>query len=419
MTSFFALTAGRPNATRRISTVFATIQLLILPAGAWATDSVDDGFSFHAEQFSKTSSSVRAVLPLKDGMLDTTGVASLDSMAGSFIRLESALNLDFADRSKRVRVGDTVSNPGTMGSAVRFAGLQVGTPFETRSDLLMANRLALAGTAIVPTSLDAMLATKPAAAGRFSNRRLSLQRTPQPTQRSGMAFVTRDGLGQSNTLTRTLLPTYAASVSGCDNFSIGVGRARVDYALASNSYGRVFANSTVLCALDSGFAVEAHGEYLQGENGVAGLSVFKPIGPIGTASMSIATSENGNGSGWLLRAGLQHANDRFDFNLRAHIQSPEYREIGATIVGDSVEQRFVASAGGQLTDRNLLSLAFVNQTTYGLQQTNALAVSNNIDLGARGSLAIAAHRAIDSNAASRAAKTEDNVTMTYTKKLKK
>jgi hypothetical protein len=175
--------------------------------------------------------------------------------------------------------------------------------------------------------------------------------------------------------------------------------------------------TATVCGLESGFALEAHGEYLQGENGLAGLSLYRPLGSFGTASVSVAKSENDNGSGWLMGVGLQHANDRFDLNVRAHVQSPEYREVGAAILGDSVEQRFVASAGAHLSKRSTVSLAYIDQSTYGLQQSKTLAVSNKIDFGSKGSISIAADRAIDISRTKEAGDT--SMTVSYSRKMKK
>jgi hypothetical protein len=115
--------------------------------------------------------------------------------------------------------------------------------------------------------------------------------------------------------------------------------------------------------------------------------------------------------------GLQHTNSFFDLNLRAHVQSPEYREVGAPVKGDSVEQRLVASAGAQLSERSSISLAYIDQSTYGLQQTKTLAVSNKIDLGSKGAISIAADRAV---AGSSLGESDDtSMTLSYTRKLKK
>jgi hypothetical protein len=171
----------------------------------------------------------------------------------------------------------------------------------------------------------------------------------------------------------------------------------VDYALASNRYGPLFANTTVTCGLDSGSAVEAHGAYLAGENGLAGLAIFQPLTALATASLAVATSDNAGGSGWLLRLGLEHSNDRFDVNVRARKQSVKFREMGDAIVGDSIEQGVVASAGARLTKRSTLSLAYINQVSYGSQKTNAMAISQSLDLGAKGAISIAANQAVDAD----------------------
>ena len=88
-------------------------------------------------------------------------------------------------------------------------------------------------------------------------------------------------------------PTIASTrlvAEGCSDFSVGVGKVRRDYALMSNEYGPLFANTTVACAVPLGFTIEGHGEYLDDDVAALGVGLARQLGPLGTASAAFASS---------------------------------------------------------------------------------------------------------------------------------
>jgi outer membrane usher protein len=367
--------------------------------GLRALGAYDDDPQFSTKQIAPLASSFNASVPAAGGKLESHGIASYDAATQDLLRLESTWTREVEDSAQVLRVGDAVSNPGTWGSAVRFAGVQFGTRFKQRSDLLQADRLPLSGVAILPSTLDVILAAN-GASNASTQHRLALEKAPTITPTNGLSIAARDVLGRSTTLTGPLLAKQEAAAVGCQNFSVAIGRARQDYALASDSYGPLFANSTMQCGTDSGWGIEAHGEYLQGSATIAGLNVVRPIKGLGNASVAFVTSDNDKGNGWLVRAGLQHSNSIFDISLRALLQSPTFRELGDTMSLEAVEQRVLASVGAKTSDNSTLALAYANQTTYSLERTDVMAVSQTFNFKRKGTIAIAANRAVNDDAKS-------------------
>src|SRR5688500_7434466 len=144
-------------------------------------------------------------------------------------------------------------------------------------------------------------------------------------------------------------PTIASTrlvTAGCSDFSVGLGKVRRDYALLSNEYGPLFANTTVACAVPLGFTVEGHGEYLDDDVAAMGVGLARQVGPVGTASVAFASSRGVAGdSGWLARFGFEHSNPLFNVALRSQMQSREFRDIGAIRLADPIAQRDLASVG--------------------------------------------------------------------------
>jgi outer membrane usher protein len=374
-------------------------RFLILVSGALlglqAFGAYDEELQFSTQQIAPLASSFNAAMPAAGGKLESHGIASYSATTQDLLRLESTWTRELED-TRVLRIGDAVSNPGAWGSAVRFAGVQFGTRFNQRSDLLQADRLPLSGVAILPSTLDAVLAAN----GASAQRSIALAKAPAITSNNGLSIAARDAMGHTTTFTGPLLAKQEAAAVGCQNFSVAIGRARQDYALVSDNYGPLFANSTMQCGTDSGWGIEAHGEYLQGSATIAGLNVVRPIKGLGNASVAFVTSDNDKGNGWLVRAGLQHSNSIFDISLRALLQSPAFRELGDTMTLDPVEQRVVASVGAKISDNSTLAFAYANQTTFSLERTDIMAVSQTFNFNRKGTIAVAANRAVNDDAKS-------------------
>jgi outer membrane usher protein FimD/PapC len=364
----------------------------------------EEEFQLSTQQIASLAAAFDASISTAGGRFVMSGIAGDMDVADDLLRLESNWTFEQEGAPHRWRVGDTVSHPGTWGSAVRFAGVQFGTRFNLRSDLLYSKRLPLAGVAILPSTLDAVLASHGAWHDSTSHRSVPRMSSPTIAAANGLSFAARDAVGRGASFTGPLLAKHETAEPGCKHFSIGVGRARQDYALVSDSYGPLFANTTVQCGVGSGFTVEAHGDYLEDHASVAGLNVQRPIPLLGSASVAVAASENELGSGWLVDAGLQHSNGILEVNLRARLQSPEFRELGDVSAVDAVEQRMLATVGAKLGDRGVLALAYANQTTFALRRTNIFGMTQTIDLGRRGTLSVVANRSINDDEADGAVK---------------
>lgn len=355
----------------------------------------DEEPRLNAQHIASLAAAFDATIPTSSGRFATSGIAGDMDAADDFLRLESSWTVEREDAPHRLRVGDTVSNPGAWGSAVRFAGVQFGTRFDLRADLLHTSRLPLAGIAIVPSALDAVLAANGALDESLLQRFGPFSGRPSVASANSLMFAAQDAVGRQTTFTKPLLAKHQSAQPGCEQFSIGVGRAREDYALVSDRYGPLFANSTVVCGTESGFTIEAHGEYLEDHAGIAGLNVLRAIPLLGSASVAVAASENAMGSGWLVLAGLEHSTQFLQMNVRARLQSPKFRELGSATAPDAVEQRWLATLGAKLGDSGSLAVAYASQKTFALRRTDIVTMTQSIELGRKGTISVVANRTVN------------------------
>jgi outer membrane usher protein FimD/PapC len=297
---------------------------------------------------------------------------SLNSTTEPVTRLQSAYTQQIGAGGEHVRVGDTVSTSGMWGSTVRYGGMQFGTHTGARADVLDNPRLAAAGLAVLPTVEDSMF--------------MSLEGRTTTLSDQDVAAISA--------------PTIAATrlaKDGCSDFAVGLGKVRRDYALLSNEYGPLFANTTVACAVPLGFTVEGHGEYLDDDLTALGVGLARQVGPIGTASVAFASSRTVAGaSGWLARFGFEHSSSLLNLALRSQVQSREFREIGNEVLTDPIMQRDLASIGVNVTDGANLALAYASQTTWERVRVDVIALKQSVRVG-RGALSMSAGHSFEEN----------------------
>jgi outer membrane usher protein len=340
-------------------------------------------------------SSINARVLTDAASVNHTFVASLDPHEEPLTRLESNYTQSLGASSEQLRVGDTVSSVGMWGTSVRYGGMQFGTRTDVRADVIDSSELASSGLAVLPTVADALFASAGDPGTSLARQNLSVDRSLGRGS-AAWSLTAEDAKGRAQSIDAPMIASTSLAQPGCSDFSVGVGKVRRDYALISNEYGPLFANTTVTCGAPLGFTVEGHGEYLDNEVAALGVGVARQVGPIGTASVAFASSHAEAGSGWLARVGFDHTNSLFNVMLRSRLQSRDFREVGTTLLTDPVMQRDLASIGVNVTQGSSLSLAYAAQTTWTRERTNLVAIRQSVSVG-RGSLSMSAGHSLADN----------------------
>lgn len=335
-----------------------------------------------------THPSINASVLTDASVLDYSFAASIDPNVETLTRLESSYTVTLAEDEERLRIGDTVSAAGSWGSTVRYGGVQFGTRLTPNDDVLQSQRLATSGIAVMPTAADALLAAISDTETLLSRQSLSIS-TPKINDQNAVNIVANDSFGRSESMSAPLVAGARLVDSGCSDFSVGLGKVRRDFAVSSNDYGPLFANTTVACAAPLGFTIEGHGEYLAEEVAALGLGVARRIGPIGTASFAFASSDTEIGSGWLARVGFEHQGSLLNLAVRSRVQSREFREVGSVWVDDPIMRRNLASVGVNISDQASVALAYAAQTTWERERADIFSLNQKMTVG-RGSIMMSA-----------------------------
>ena len=376
----------------------AVVAAIALNACAVAPQSEVETVQVDAKKISVQHSSFSAHVASESSSVDQTFAASLDPKipAPTLTRLESSYTKTVGRNEEQLRVGDAVSTVGMWGSSVRFGGMQFGRQENSRSDVVRSSEMATTGVAVLPTVADALFASISPATQNLSAQNLSIKRNASAVGGNGLGLTAKDALGRTQSIEAPMISSVRLVDSGCEDFSVGFGKVRRDYAITSNDYGPTFANTTVTCGAPLGFTVEGHGEYLADEVTAFGVGLARKLGALGTASFAVASSQAEAGSGWLARVGFDHRNQWFNLALRSRMQSREFREIRTVELIDPIMQRDLASVGVNVAEGANLSLSYATQTTWARERANLIAIRQSMSVGV-GSLSVSAgHSLADS-----------------------
>jgi outer membrane usher protein len=377
--------------------LFTSLAGLITGCGSVAER--PDEVAVNASTLTAKYSTIEARVERDQSEVESTFTASLDPSIETLTRLESSYTQTLGGASQHLRLGDTVSSSGMWGNSVRYGGVQFGTSAQSQSsaqsNALSNSTLAASGLAVLPTAVDALFASINTEESLLARQNLSVGSVGIKGDNT-LGFTARDSLGRSQTITAPMIENARLVQSGCSDFAVGLGKVRRDFAVTSNDYGPVFANTTVACAAPLGFTIEGHGEYLADEVAALGVGIARQLSWLGTASVAVASSQAEIGAGWLARIGFEHQNSLFNVMLRSRIQSREFRDVGSAWSIDPVMQRNLASVGLNTGPTSNLALAYASQTTWAQERSNLISLSQSLALG-RGSVSMSAgHSLVDS-----------------------
>ncbi len=337
------------------------------------------------------------------GVLINTAAESTIDGVSTFVRLESTLSHDFPDSIETLRVGDAISVPGTWAEAVRFGGLQWGTNYAIRPDLVTTPLLAATGTAVVPSTVEVFVNGKAVGSSEVPSGPFVVNQVPALNGSGDVNIVVRNALGQEQIIS---VPFYSAPVMlqpGLSLYDIDLGPVRENYGIDSADYGPLVASGTWRHGFTSLFTGEIHAEALRNGPWAAGIDMAQAIDHWAVVSLDLAAGGQsatsglmGSGpepasSGTYAALGIQRVNQRFSLILEAQHATAGFREVGDVSGVPTPLERNLAQFGWNLGSPGSLQLAFVAQRNPDDTRQQSLGLTYQVNIG-RGSFSATASR---------------------------
>ena len=246
-----------------------------------------------------------------------------------WLRLDTSYVVDDLDRVTTLELGDSISRPPPLlGRPVRFAGLQWGTNFRIRADLITVPVATLSGQAALPSTVDlyvnnVLQSRNPLPPGPFS-----ISTGPMVTGDGEVLLKVTDISGQEQLISQRFYATPSLLAAGLSDYSFELGALRKNYGFASSDYGDWMAAAGWRHGLRNDLTVEAGSSVQQSGliNLLGGAAATLPGLGLGSLALGVSHGDAGIGMqaalGWELRTRLH------GFALRSQWASNDYRQTG-------------------------------------------------------------------------------------------
>ena len=331
------------------------------------------------------------------GVLTNTAVARYGGPAGTgdnqAVRLETTYTRDFPNSLETLSLGDAISDGGSWGNAVRYAGVRWSRNFGLRPDLLTTPLLATSGTATVPSTVDVFVNNQLVTSNQLPAGPFVIDRLPTVSGTGDVSVVVRDALGREQVLTQSFYSSTTLLARGLSQYSVNVGSVRDDYGLESNHYGGALTEFSYRRGITDAITLEGHGEYLSGDSHAAGLNAAFGLGHVGGINFTAAGGGDANGSGILSGVGFEHRGTNTSFVVDSRWASSGFSQVGeATEPALRMRQRTLVQTGTGLGRFGSLSLAYVRQTYHDSPAQQTASLTDSVSFGRFGSLNLTVSR---------------------------
>jgi outer membrane usher protein len=340
------------------------------------------------------------------GVLTNTAVARYGGQEygedQQLVRLDTTYTEDFPASLETLNVGDTISDGGSWGYAMRYAGVRWSRNFSLRPDLLTTPLLTTGGTATVPSTVDVFVNNQLVTSSQLPAGPFVVDRLPTVSGTGDVSVVVRNALGQEQVLTQTFYSSTTLLAPGLTQFSVNLGSVRDDYALQSNQYGGVLGEYSYRRGITDTLTLEGHAEYLSGDAHAsdfsdahaAGVNAAVGIGQIGILNVTAAAGGDSSGSGWLSGVGFEHRGTNTSFVINSLWASSEFAQVGQAVdAAMRMRERDLAQTGIGLGRYGSLSLAYVRETYRDSPMQQTLGLTHSITFGQVGTLNLTVSRA--------------------------
>ena len=308
-----------------------------------------------------------------------------------WLRLDSTYAVDYPAELVSVRLGDTITRPGTWGRAVRIGGAQYGTNFSTQPGFIRSPVLQAAGSAVLPSTVDVFMNNALVQRSTVPPGPFSIQNIPVVTGSGEVRMVVRDLLGREQVITQPFYSSATLLKQGLADYSYEVGAIRNNFAVESNDYGQAVGAATYRRGITDYFTAEVRGEATRDLQAV-GFSSAVRAGNFGVLSGTFAGSRSEAGVGRLLGLGVEHLSGSISVALQTQVTSSDFRQTGMEPNELPRRRQTFGTIGYAMGPLGSLSATYGIQQFRDQAQAEIATLTYSVPLGKVGNLSLTALR---------------------------
>lgn len=298
-------------------------------------------------------------------------------------RLDTALLLDWPEHTARLTIGDSITEPGTLGQTVRFSGIHWATDYATQPGLTPYALPVVSGTATLPSSIELYLNQSLLERSTVDPGPFELHNLPVPVGQGDVSIRIRDILGRDQLLSVPYLVSPELLAPGLTLTDYSAGAVRRQYGLANFDYGSPFVTAAIRHGQTEALTYNASAEVLADQLTARFGTAVRMASNV-TVALTPAASHSVEGNGTAIDAGVNSlfGLGQFAVNLRA--ASRDFVELGSDAQLAHLHTEWAAQASTQLHGLGSLALIYARRTAFDAPETTATTLNYNLTVRAFG-----------------------------------
>lgn len=291
--------------------------------------------------------------------------------------LELTYTRDSPEKMRSVRVGDIITSPGMHGRALRIGGVQVGTNFSTRPELITHPLPDFYGETAIPTAVELYVN------GRLTKRQevqpgsYVLEDVPVVNQFGQMQVVATDVLGRQQVFSQDFFIVPVLLRTGLSEYSFSAGALREKFAVENFQYGDFVTTATWRHGLRDNLTVEGHGEISNQYAMLGGNGHYATTnGGIFNAGLGFSNSKLGAGARWQL--GFRKLSGLLNFSVEASGTTDKFDVLGS--IARPAKFQLLSTVGKNFYEYGSLGLSLVHQEFHSRPSLSIASANYSISL---------------------------------------
>ena len=324
----------------------------------------------------------------RHGVLTASALVNDEGGDGRAARLDTTWSRDMPERLATLQIGDAITEAGSWGHAVRFAGVKFGTNFLTQPTLITTPLLTASGSAVVPSTVDVFVNGRQVASEAVPPGPFTLDRLPAITGAGEMQVVVTDALGRQQVLTQPYYSGNRLLREGLDSYSFEAGSLRESFGSPEDRYAGWIASASWRRGWTTDLTLGAHAETANDGLSAVGVDAARRFGAVGIGTATLAAGGDSAGWGWLAGAGFERNGPRLSVYLNGQMTSEGFRRVGDSFELNRMRSRVFSAVGINLLQRGSLTLAAARQSYWNAEALDTLGVTYSLSIGRWGYLSL-------------------------------
>ena len=281
--------------------------------------------------------------------------------ASKMVRLDTTATLALPEKALVARAGDVITSGSDGQRAVRVGGIQIGTDYGLRPDIITNPLPQFAGQVAVPTSVDLIINDRRFQTSEIEAGDFRVHNIPMAAGRGEVAVVLRDELGRETVQTAQIYVAPDMLAKGHTEWGATMGWVRRRYGTISNDYRDLVGTFFVRRGLSKSLSVGVSGEVGNGVWNVGGQAQAT-IAHLAMVYGEVRYSHTSTASGTLFRGGVESMGRGVSARLEAVIPSAGYRDIAAQAGDGRVPRQLIGSVDFDLAQTTRFQLSATRVT---------------------------------------------------------